>query len=184
MALPRPKSIFDAAPAASGRKLGIPAAPTGMPFADPLISLKDEAEAVINFDDAEFHDWFEEQQPDRRHGAAVSARVFNDKMVHVWMKMTTAATKAQVAYTDGLRTKLPAHRPEASDYGPRHLSLSLALGSTEEERWLEEGIPPEQLARIQAEFDAWKAGCEAMRQKALTLAARAEKLQEKINFVA
>jgi|SaaInlV_125m_DNA_1040241.scaffolds.fasta_scaffold02949_6 hypothetical protein len=62
MALPRPKSIFDAAlrlaPATEA------AEPTGMPFADAPTTVDEEAGLVMDLDDVSFDGWLEEQKPD------------------------------------------------------------------------------------------------------------------------
>jgi hypothetical protein len=178
MALPRPKSIFDAAlrlaPATKA------AEPTGMPFADAPTTVYEEAGLVMDLDDASFDGWLKEQKPDL--GApnhAFATKLFNDKMMQIWMRMTTAATKAQVAYTHELWKRSPAHRPEESDYGPTFRSTVW----TEEDEYREHGIPEQALRALQEAFDAEQARIEAMRQTLLTLVARAERLQGKINFV-
>ena len=166
MSLPRPASIFDAP---APRK----AARTGMPFSGGPLSVKDEAEAVMEMSDAEFDAWLDEQMPtpDRE-------KWFNDKMLQIWMSLNTAATKAQAEYTQEMLKFAPVpRRPEASDYGPQYRSLPAY------EDPYENGISEWYLKELQDHWEAEEKKRQALRQKPLTLVARAERVQTKISLV-
>ena len=166
MSLPRPASIFDAP---AQRK----AARTGMPFSGGPLSTKDEAEAVMEMSDAEFDAWLDEQvpTPDRE-------KWFNDKMLQIWMALNTAATKAQVAWTEEMLKYAPMpRRPEASDYGPQYRSLPAYDDP------YENGISDWYLKQLQDEWQVAEDKRQALRKRPLMLVARAERVQTLISLV-
>ena len=163
MYLPRPASIFDAPPKKVAR------------FHAPL---SDAPLDVTECSDAAFDAWLGDQFPslDAPHPAFEHKR-FNDDMLHTWMKLTTAATKAQVKYTQDLWEKNKTRRPEEWDFGPQYSS------GMDESGGMFGGITDEGLNQLQDEWLAEQNRIEAMRQKPLTLVARAEMVQTKISLV-
>ena len=82
MSLPRLFPIFDGP---SPNK-----APTGTPLSDASFD-------VTECSDAEFDTWLGHQVPNPyAQNPAFEHKRFNDDMLQIWMKLTTAATKAQV----------------------------------------------------------------------------------------
>ena len=166
MSLPRPASIFDAPPQKVAR------------FHAPL---SDAPLDVTECSDAAFDAWLGDQFPslDAPHPAFEHKR-FNDDMLHTWMKLTTAATKAQVKYTQDLWDKNKTRRPIYEDFMPK---FSSGMDESDPYMYGHGGITDEGLNQLQ---DAWLAEqnrIEAMRQKPLTLVARAEMVQTKISLV-
>ena len=162
MSLPRHPSIFDAPPPKKAR--------TGTPLSDASFD-------ATECSDAEFDAWLYNQLPrlDAQNPAFEHKR-FNDYMLQIWMKLTTAATKAQVKYTQALWEKNITRRPEAYDFGPRFSS-----GVVESDMY--EGIEEWRLQELQAAWLTEQNRIEAMRQKPLTLVARAEIVQTKLSLV-
>ena len=127
----------------------------------------------MEMSDAEFDAWLDEQvpTPDRE-------KWFNDKMLQIWMALNTAATKAQVAWTEEMLKYAPMpRRPEASDYGPQYRSLPAYDDP------YENGISDWYLKQLQDEWQVAEDKRQALRKRPLTLVARAERVQTLISLV-
>jgi hypothetical protein len=194
MSLPRPPSVLDAALAgATNPNLDISVAPTVAPTGAPKrtaeemssgdddpMSARAEGCDITECSDADFDTWLEKQLPNLFAAEpAFEHKRFTNEMMQAWMTLTTAATKAQAACTKELFAKQKTARPAASDYGPRYRSLNY----TDEDYIADNGMPEHMLQQMQADWDAEQARIEAMQQKPLTLATRAESVQAKISFV-
>ena len=176
MALPRPTSIFETL---GNRNLGFTIAPTGMQSGNGPddVSMSTDACDITECSDAEFDDWLGKQKPNL--GAtdpAFEHKRFNNEMMQAWMTLSTAATKATAVATSELLNLLKTSRPSASDYGPQYRSLPAY-----DDPWAE-GISPVMLEQLQQAHDAEQARIEAMKQKPLTLATRAERVQSLISI--
>ena len=176
MALPRPTSIFTTL---GNRNLGFTVAFTGMQSGNEPgdVSMSTEACDIIECSDAEFDDWLGKQKPNLYAADPVfEHKRFNNEMMQAWMTLSTAATKAAAVATNELLEGLKRARPEASDYGPQYRSLPAY-----DEPWAD-GISPLALEQVQQAWAAEQARIEAMKQKPLTLATRAERVQSLISI--
>lgn len=136
----------------------------------------DEGCDITECSDEEFAEWLNRQAP----GLGME-HVLRDRMLQAWMALSTAATRAQAAYTDemGKYVKFPK-RPDAADYSPyaAFYKAEQDAGSAYDDP---NGISEELLKMLQ---DEWQEGFdkrEAMRKKPLTLLARAEQVQPLIS---
>ena len=127
---------------------------------------------VDEMSDTEFDDWLKQQRSTPGH-----ENLFRDDMLQIWMKLTTAATKAQVKYTQDLWEKNKTRRPEEWDFGPQYSS------GMDESGGMSQGIDGGELKKLQDRWLAEQNRIEAMRQKPLTLVARAEMVQTKISLI-
>ena len=179
MSLPRPPSVFDATPLRGGFATVVP---TGAPkrAAEEMepSSGGDEGCDITECSDAEFDDWLGKQKPNIfAPDPAFEHKRFANEMMQIWMVLNTAATRAQVAWTDELTkyTQMPK-RPEASDYGPQWRSLP---GYDDP---YENGISDWFLKQIQDEWQVEEDKRQALRKRPLVLLARAERVQGLISF--
>ena len=174
MSLPRPASVFDATPLrgafATVVPTGAPKRPRGDEEMEPS-SGGDEGCDITECSDAEFNDWLGKQKPNvYAPDAAFEHKRFANEMMQVWMVLNTAATRAQVAWTDELTKYVQfPKRPEASDYEPKWYSLP---GDDSEN-----GISDWFLKQIQDEWQVEEEKRQAMRKRPLVLLARAERVQ-------
>lgn len=178
MSLPRPKSVFDAAPLRGAFATVV--APTGAPkrSAEQMAPAGDNEEGceITECSDEEFATWLGSQKP-----LPGREKWFSDHMLQAWMTLSTAATKAQAAYTDEMGTyvRFPK-RPEAADYSPYS-----AFYKAEQDTggFHNNGISDHYLKVVQDEWQEGHDKREAMRKKPLTLLARAEQVQFLISKV-
>ena len=174
MSLPRPKSVLDATPLRGAFATNVVS--TG---ADEDMEDSDgEGCDITECSDAEFDDWLGKQKPNIfAPDPAFEHKRFANEMMQIWMVLNTAATRAQVAWTDELTkyTQMPK-RPEASDYGPQWRSLP---GYDDP---YENGISDWFLKQIQDEWQVEEDKRQALRKRPLVLLARAERVQGLISF--
>jgi len=177
MSLPRPKSVFDAAPLRGAFAAVV--APTGAPkrSAEEMEPAGEGCE-ITECSDEEFATWIGSQ-------ASVPGREkwFSDHMLQAWMTLSTAATKAQAAYTDEMGTYVDfPKRPEAEDYSP-YADFLRAERDGGNDAYHSGGISDDHLNMVQDEWQKGHDKREAMRKKPLTLLARAEQVQSLISKV-
>ena len=175
MALPRPTSIFTTL---GNRNLGFTVAPTGMQSGNEPddVLMSNGVCDITECSDAEFDDWLGKQKPNV--GAADPAfehKRFNNEMMQAWMTLSTAATKATAMATNELLEGLKRAKPSAGDYNPYRSLPAFDDG------W-SEGISPVMLEQVQQAWEVEQARIEAMKQKPLTLATRAERVQSLISI--
>lgn len=176
MSLPRPKSVFDAAPLRGAFATIV--APTGAPqkrSAEEMESVGEECD-ITECSDEEFAQWLGRQVP-----VLGMERALSDRMLQAWMALSTAATRTQAAYADemGKYVKFPK-RPEAVDYSPYSAFYQAEQDTAQV---YPNGIPEEYLKSLQ---DEWQEGFdkrEAMRKKIPVLLARAEQVQPLVSKV-
>jgi hypothetical protein len=180
MSLPRPKSVFDAAPLRGAFAAVV--APTGAPKrrAEEMAPAGDNEEGceITECSDEEFATWIGSQK-----SVPGKEKWFSDHMLQAWMTLSTAATKAQAAYTDelGKYAKFPK-RPEAADYSP-YSAFYEAESRAGNDYEYPNGIPEEYLKSLQGDWQEGYDKREAMRKKPLALLARAEQVQPLISKV-
>tara|TARA_B100001057_G_scaffold311936_1_gene311969 strand:- start:9928 stop:10491 length:564 start_codon:yes stop_codon:yes gene_type:complete len=186
MSLPRLKSIFDAEPlrAAFATVVACTGAPPQKRSAEEMTpaAADDGGCEITECSDADFNDWFERQKPNLdAANADFEHRRFSDHMLQAWMTLSTAATKAQVAYTDEMSKYVDfPKRPHANDFSPY---AAFHEARERDAHAYPNGIPEEYLKHLQ---DEWQKGLEkqyALRKKPLTLLARAEQVQLKVSRV-
>lgn len=109
--------------------------------------------------DAEFDDWLKQQA--------------EHDMLQIWMKLTTAATKAQVKYTENLYGRFKTSRPEIDDYMPKFSDGSNHV-------YVDGADIDKNVTEWQAAWQAEQDRIEEMHQQLLTLVERAERVQTKM----
>lgn len=177
MSLPRPKSVFDAAPLRGAFAAVV--APTGAPQKRSAEEMESAGEGceITECSDEEFAKWLGGQAPELGR-----EKWFSDHMLQAWMTLSLAATRAQAAYTDemGKYVKFPK-RPEAADYSPYSAFYRAEQESGND--YHSDGISDRYLKVVQDEWQEGHDKREAMRKKPLTLLARAEQVQHLISKV-
>tara|TARA_B100000767_G_scaffold265084_1_gene280734 strand:- start:510 stop:1100 length:591 start_codon:yes stop_codon:yes gene_type:complete len=128
---------------------------------------------VDEMSDTEFDDWLKQQRSTPGH-----ENLFRDDMLQIWMKLTTAATKAQVKYTENLYGRFKTSRPERSEFLPP--GFTAGVDPDHELAHRSEADIDRNVEERQAAWQAEQDRIEEMHQKPLTLVERAERVQTKM----